>query len=311
MHRPPAHALIETSPEVAEALAAGRPVVALESAIVTHGMPHPQNLETALAVEAVVREDGATPATVALLDGRIRVGLDRGELERLATAPAAFKASRRDLAPALARKATAGTTVAATMAAAARAGIALFATGGIGGVHRGAEKTFDISADLAELAATPLTVVCAGCKSILDIGRTLELLETLGVPVLGYGTDEFPAFFARGSGHKLDHRADTPGEVAEVVWLHRRLQLPSAILVANPPPEADALPAAEIEERIAAACREAEAAGISQKALTPYLLDRIGALTGGASLAANIALVKSNARLAAEIAVELAERRAR
>ncbi|HEX9906121.1 MAG TPA: pseudouridine-5'-phosphate glycosidase [Propylenella sp.] len=305
MHRPTGHALIETSPEVAEALAAGRPVVALESAIVTHGMPRPRNVETALAVEAIVRENAATPATVALLDGRIRVGLDRGELERLGAAPGVLKASRRDLAPALARKATAGTTVAATMAVAARAGIAVFATGGIGGVHRGAAESFDVSADLSELAATPVAVVCAGCKSILDIPRTLELLETLGVPVLGYGTDEFPAFFARSSGHRLDHRADTPGEVAEVIRLHRQLQLPSGVLVANPIPEADALPAAEIEARIAAACREAEAAGISQKALTPYLLDRIGALTGGRSLAANIALVKNNAALAARVAVEL------
>ena len=301
------HPLIDLTPEVRKARAGGRAVVALESTIITHGMPYPQNVETARAVEAVVRAGGAAPATIALIAGRIRVGLADDELDRLGAAKDALKASRRDIAACLVRQATAGTTVAATMAIAARAGIAVFATGGIGGVHRGAEQTFDISADLAELAISPVAVVCAGCKSILDIGKTLEVLETAGVPVFGYGTDEFPAFFARTSGHKLDHRFDTPGALAEAIAMHRRLGSPSGILIANPIPEADALPAREIEARIDAACRDAEAAGISRKALTPYLLARINELSSGRSLTANIALIKNNAALAASVATELAQ----
>jgi pseudouridine-5'-phosphate glycosidase len=269
-------------------------------------MPYPENLATAHAVEATVRAHGATPATIAVIDGRIRVGLSASALETLAARNDAAKISRRDLAALLVRKGTGGTTVAATMAAAAMAGIAVFATGGIGGVHRGAAQTFDISADLTELAKTPVTVVCAGAKSILDLAKTLEYLETQGVPVLGFGTDEFPAFFTRHSGLRVDHRFDTPRELAEVIATARRLGLREGILIANPIPEADALPASEIEARIAHAVEDAEAAGVSRKELTPYLLARINELTGGASLVANIALVKNNASLAAQIAVELA-----
>jgi pseudouridine-5'-phosphate glycosidase len=299
--------LIAVTPEVRDALADGRAVVALESTIITHGMPPPANLEMARAVEAIIRGEGAVPATIAVAGGSIRVGLADSELERLAAAKDAAKASRRDLAALLARKGTGGTTVAATMIAAARAGIAIFATGGIGGVHRGAEQTFDVSADLIELGRTPVAVVCAGAKSILDIAKTLEVLETQGVPVLGYRTDDFPAFFARSSGHAVDHRFETPGELAAVIDAQRRLGLETGILIANPIPEADALPADEMEATIASACREAETAGISGKALTPFLLDRINAASGGRSLTANVALVKNNARLAAQVAVELAK----
>lgn len=298
--------LIAIAPEVRDALAGGRAVVALESTIITHGMPYPANAEMARAVEALIRADGAVPATVALIAGEVRVGLADAELDRLAAADGVAKASRRDLAALIVQGASGGTTVAATMIAAARAGIALFATGGIGGVHRGAEQTFDISADLTELARTPVAVVCAGCKSILDIPKTLEVLETHGVPVLGYGTDEFPAFFARSSGARVDQRFDTPGELAQVIWTQRRLGLETGILIANPIPERDALPAEQMEAWIAQACREAAAAGVSGKALTPFLLARINELTGGTSLQANIALVKNNAVLAARIAVELA-----
>jgi pseudouridine-5'-phosphate glycosidase len=297
--------ILSVADEVAEALAEGRAVVALESTIITHGMPYPDNAETARALEAIIRDDGAIPATIALLGGKMRVGLDSTELERLARTPAA-KASRRDLAALVAKGASGGTTVAATMLIAARAGIGVFATGGIGGVHRGAEQTFDVSADLAELARTPVAVVCAGCKSILDIAKTLEYLETQGVPVIGYGTEEFPAFFARESGYKVDHRFDTPREIAKLILLQRRLRLEGGMVVANPIPPADALPAHEMEASIAAACRDAETAQISRKELTPYLLMRLNEMTGGRSLVANIALVKNNAALAAKIAVELA-----
>ena len=231
--------------------------MALESTIITHGMPYPQNVETARAVEAIVRAEGAVPATIAVLGGRIKVGLDEEALERLGTAKGVVKASRRDLSSVVVAMADASTTVAATMAVAARAGIPVFATGGIGGVHRGAEETFDISADLVELARTPVAVVSAGCKSILDIGKTLEVLETQSVPVVGYGTDEFPAFFARTSGFRLDHRFDTPEELAEVIRTERRLGSTSGILIANPIPEADALDAKEMEAQIAVALREA------------------------------------------------------
>ncbi|MGH6924378.1 MAG: pseudouridine-5'-phosphate glycosidase [Propylenella sp.] len=298
--------LLDIAPDVRDALAEGRAVVALESTIIAHGMPYPENVETARAVQEIVRAEGAVPATIAVIEGRIKVGLTDEELETFGAAKGVAKASRRDLAAYVARRATAGTTVAATMAVAARVGIEVFATGGIGGVHRGAAETFDISADLIELSRTPVAVVCAGCKSILDIAKTLEFLETQSVPVVGFRTNEFPAFFARSSGHRLDHRLDSPGEVAEVIRNVRRLGSASGILVANPIPESDALPADEIEARIEAACREAEAAGVAQKQVTPYLLDRINALTGGRSLRANIALVKNNAALAARIAVELA-----
>lgn len=301
--------LLDIRPDIRSAIEAGKPVVALESTIITHGMPYPQNRETALAVEAVVRENGALPVTIAIMGGKLRVGVSGDDLETLAkTGLAAAKASRRDIAAILARKLTAGTTVATTMQIAAMAGIKIFATGGIGGVHRGAEQTFDISADLTELAQTPVAVVCAGAKSILDIGKTLEVLESNGVPVIGYGTDAFPAFFARESGFGVDYRMDTPQEVAEIIALQAELGMKGGVLIANPIPEADALDAETIDGRIAAAIDDAETAGVSRKDLTPYLLNRIFELTQGKSLVANIALVKNNAAVAARIAAALAER---
>ncbi|WP_083988978.1 pseudouridine-5'-phosphate glycosidase [Devosia geojensis] len=300
-----AKAYLSITADIKKALAEGRPVVALESTIITHGMPYPQNLEMANAVEAVIRDNGAIPATIAIMDGRFAVGVSGEDLERLAQeGGTAAKASRRDVASLLVKGGLAGTTVATTMQIAALAGIKVFATGGIGGVHRGAEETFDISADLEELARSPVAVVCAGAKSILDIAKTLEVLETNGVPVIGYGTDEFPAFWARESGHKVDHRFDTAEEIARVVALQGELGL-GGVLVANPIPEADALEAQAIEARIAEAIADAEAAGVSRKDLTPFLLKRIFELTQGKSLAANIALVENNARLAAKIAVAL------
>ncbi|MDT3707302.1 MAG: pseudouridine-5'-phosphate glycosidase [Thiobacillus sp.] len=296
---------LSVGPEVEQALAAGRPVVALESTIITHGMPYPQNLEMARDVEAVVRRNGATPATIAIMDHRLRVGVSGPDLEALAQAGgSAAKASRRDVAALLATGGVAGTTVATTMQVAAMCGIAVFATGGIGGVHRGAESTFDISADLEELSRTPVAVVCAGAKSILDIPKTLETLETNGVPVLGYRTSEFPAFWARSSGEPVDHRFDSAADIARVIALQFELGM-GGVLVANPIPEADALDAAEIEMRIAEAIADAERQGVTRKALTPYLLQRIFELTGGRSLAANIALVEHNAAVAAAIAVAL------
>ena len=303
-----AKAYLSISNEVKSALAAGRPVVALESTIITHGMPYPQNLEMAGNVEAVVRKHGAVPATIAIMDGRFAVGVSGDELERLALEGGkAAKASRRDVASLLVKGGMAGTTVATTMQIAALAGISIFATGGIGGVHRGAEATFDISADLEELSRTPVAVICAGAKSILDIAKTLEVLETNGVPVIGYGTDEFPAFWARISGHKVDHRFDSVDDIAKVVALQVELGM-GGVLIANPIPQADELDAASIEARIAEAIRGAETEGISRKALTPFLLNRIFELTEGKSLAANIALVENNAKVAAQIAVALAAR---
>ncbi len=304
---------VDVAPEVRAALAEGRAVVALESTIITHGMPFPANLETAQSLEAAVRGSGAVPATIAVMDGRLRAGLDEGSLRRLAEAAQAgrsvAKASRRDLAPLLVAGATAGTTVAATMRIAALAGISVFATGGTGGVHRGATESFDISADLQELAEVPVAVVSAGVKSILDIPKTLEYLETRGVPVIGYRTRAFPAFFARDSGQRLDHAFDSPAEIAAVIEMQRRLGLSCGMLICNPVPEAEALPGAEIEAAIIAACGEAEARGITGQAATPFLLARLVEATGGRTLRANQALVLSNARLAAEIAVALAERR--
>ena len=296
--------LLSISPEVAEALAAGRPVVALESTIITHGMPFPQNLEMARKVEATIREKGAVPATIALMEGRLKVGLDDAALEKLAReGKKAAKASRRDMGPLLAKKAIAGTTVATTMQIAALAGIRVFATGGIGGVHRGAEHTFDVSADLQELARTPVAVVCAGAKSILDIAKTLEVLETLGVPVLGYRTAEFPAFFTRTSGFPVDHRMDSAEEIAEVMALQDKLGMTNGLLVANPIPLEAALDPATIDARVAEAVAQAEQHGIGGKALTPYLLQRIYELTEGRSLVANIALVLNNAAVGAALAV--------
>ncbi len=291
--------------EVAQALAAGRPVVALESTIVTHGMPYPRNLETALGVQDVVRAHGAVPATVALVEGVPRVGLPDADLEKLAAGEGVAKASRRDLPALVAAGRSAGTTVAATMYLAHLAGIPIFATGGIGGVHRGAETTFDISADLDELASTPVAVVSAGAKSILDLPRTLEVLETRGVPVVGFGTDEFPAFFSRSSGLPVDARVDTPEELAAVLRAHRRLGMRGGVLVANPVPAADALPPEEIDAVVDRAVAEAEGAGVGRRELTPYLLARVVELTGGRSLTANVALVRDNARVAALTAMAL------
>ena len=294
------------SAEIAAALAAGRPVVALETTIVSHGMPWPENLETALAVEDVVRAAGAVPAAIAVMDGAVRVGLDREALERLAQASDVLKLSRADLAYAIVTRRMGATTVAATMIAAARAGIRVFATGGIGGVHRGAETSFDISADLTELAQTDVVVVAAGAKALLDLPKTLEYLETHGVPVVCYQSDEFPAFWSRASGLPAPIRLDKPGDIARFASARAELGLAGGVLVANPIPETDEIPADEMRPAIDAAVADAEAAGVTGKAVTPYLLDAILAKTGGRSLTANIALVKNNARLAAEIAGAMA-----
>ncbi|TDX33835.1 pseudouridine-5'-phosphate glycosidase [Rhodovulum visakhapatnamense] len=292
------------SPEVSDAKAAFAPIVALESTIVTHGMPWPRNLETALAVEAEVRAAGAVPATIAVIEGRIHAGLAPDALEALARAGGVAKLSRADLAAALARGITGSTTVAATMICARLAGIAVFATGGIGGVHRGAETSFDVSADLQELAQTPVTVVSAGAKAILDLPKTLEVLETLGVPVIGYQSDAFPAFWSRSSGLAAPLRMDSAAEIAAAHRMRGLLGLPGGQLVGNPIPEEDEIPRAEIEPMIARAM--ADTAGASGKDVTPALLARLYELSGGRTLEANIALVRANARLAAEIALRLA-----
>ncbi|MFN3822740.1 MAG: pseudouridine-5'-phosphate glycosidase [Pseudorhodobacter sp.] len=297
---------ISLHPEIAEALDAGRAVVALESTIITHGMPWPQNVETARAVEADVRAAGALPATIAVMEGRIRIGLEAEALDRLGQTPGARKLSRADLADCLVTGETGATTVAATMICARAAGISVFATGGIGGVHRGAEASFDISADLRELAQTAVTVVAAGAKAILDLPKTLEVLETLGVPVIAFGQNEFPAFWARSSGLRAPLRADDPGRIAATHLMRARLGLPGGQLVANPIPLADEIGLAEIGPVIEAALAEATTRGIAAKAVTPFLLGRIFELTGGRSLAANIALVRNNARLGAAIAIEIA-----
>ena len=306
----PQSSYVKVSPEVAEALAAGRAVVALESTIITHGMPYPQNLEMAGKVEAIVRAGGAVPATIAIMDGAFRVGLADADLSKLAeTGAKAAKASRRDVAALLNTGATAGTTVATTMMAAEMAGIQIFATGGIGGVHRGAEASFDISADLEELSRTPVAVVCAGAKAILDIAKTLEVLETKGVPVIGYGTDDFPAFWTRSSGYPVDHRVDTPEAMAALIETQFSLGL-GGVLIGNPVLAEDALDPDMIAATIEAAIVDADRDGIGGKALTPYLLKRIFELTGGKSLVSNIALVENNAKVAAAIAVALAARAA-
>lgn len=302
----PSSAPLRVAPEVRAALEAGAPVVALESTIITHGMPYPQNLEAAQMVEEAIRTAGAVPATIAVMEGYIHIGLTEVELERLAHAHDAMKLSRADLAACLAGGGIGATTVAATMICAALAGIPVFATGGIGGVHRGAEDTFDISADLAELGLSPVTVVAAGAKAILDLPKTLEVLETNGVPVIAFGQDDFPAFWSRSSGLKAPLRADTPGQIAAAHLMRRRLGLAGGQLIANPiPPEAE-IPRAEIVPVIETALAEAAAQGIAAKAVTPFLLSRIFELTEGRSLAANIALVLNNARLGAAIATEIA-----
>lgn len=299
---------LSISPEVEEALKSGKPVVALESTIISHGMPYPQNVETALKVEQTIRDNGAVPATIAIIGGRLKAGCTPDEIEYLGKkGQAVAKASRRDLPVLVARGADGATTVTTTMIIAAMAGIRVFATGGIGGVHRGAEKTMDISADLEELAETPVMVVCAGAKSILDLGLTLEYLETKGVPVVGFGTEELPAFYTRRSGFKVDYRIDTPEELAAAFRAKLDMGLRGGMLVTNPIPEAYSMDAATINRAIDEAVAEAERLGIRGKATTPFLLAKIKDLTGGDSLAANIQLVLNNARLAARTAAALAK----
>ncbi|MDO2947510.1 pseudouridine-5'-phosphate glycosidase [Aeromonas simiae] len=298
---------LDLLPEVADALAIGRPVVALESTIISHGMPYPQNVETARRVEQVVRDNGAVPATIAIMGGRLKVGLETAELEALGQGGAAvIKCSRRDIPFVLAGGGMGATTVASTMIVAAMAGIRVFATGGIGGVHRGAQESFDISADLQELARTEVAVVCAGAKSILDIGLTLEYLETQGVPVIGYGCEELPAFYTRESGFKVDYRLDSAEDIAKALRLKWELGLSGGVVVANPIPEPYAMPKADIDDVIHQALQEAEERGIKGKAATPFLLARVCELTGGESLASNIRLVLNNAELGARIAVAMA-----
>jgi pseudouridine-5'-phosphate glycosidase len=296
----------QLSTEVRQAVEEGRGVVALESTIISHGMPYPRNVETAREVESVVREAGAIPATIAILDGVFHVGLGPDELERLGTDKNVMKASRRDVPIATALKLTAATTVATTMIGAAAAGIPVFATGGVGGVHRGVESTMDVSADLQEFTKTNVAVVSAGVKAILDIPRTLEYLETLGVPVLGYGTDAFPAFYSRDSGSPVHYRVESPEQVAAILHDKWSMHLDGGVLIANPIPEEAALEFAYMEGVIANALESAKSAGVHGKDVTPYLLARIVELTGGESLEANIALVKNNARVAAAIATALA-----
>ena len=297
---------LDVAPEVAAAVAAGKPVVALESTIISHGMPYPQNVETALKVEQIIRDNGAVPATIAILGGRLKAGLTAEEIEYLGKkGQDVTKASRRDLAVLVSRKADGATTVTTTMMIAHMAGIQVFATGGIGGVHRGAETTMDISADLEELASTPVMVVCAGAKSILDLGLTLEYLETHGVPVLGYGTKELPAFYTRKSGFEVDYRVDTPAELAAAFRASLDLGLRGGMLVTNPIPEEYSMDADVINKAIDEAVEEAKAQGIHGKATTPFLLAKVKELTGGDSLDSNIQLVFNNARLAAQTAAEL------
>ncbi|MFC4668271.1 pseudouridine-5'-phosphate glycosidase [Seohaeicola nanhaiensis] len=296
---------LSLSEEVRAAQADNKPLVALESTIITHGMPWPQNVEVARKVEADVRAAGAVPATIAVLEGTLHIGLESGQLLRLGQARGVAKLSRADLAACLATGGTGSTTVAATMIAARHAGIEVFATGGIGGVHKGAETTFDISADLQELAQTPVTVVAAGAKAILDIPKTLEVLETLGVPVIAYHQDAFPAFWSASSPHRAPLRMNAPEPIARAHRLRGALGLPGGQLVANPIPEADEIPAEELAPVIARAQAAADRQGISGKALTPFLLSAIFEATEGRSLTANIALVRNNARLAARIAAAL------
>ncbi len=297
---------LSVAPEVRDALRENKPVVALESTIISHGMPYPKNVETALNVEKIIRENGAIPATVAILQGKITVGCSAEQIEYLGKKGLEVtKASRRDLPVLLMRGGDGATTVTTTMIGAALAGIRVFATGGIGGVHRGAETTMDISADLEELAHTPVMVVCAGAKSILDLGLTLEYLETHGVPVIGYGTEELPAFYTRTSGFRVDYRLDTPAEVANAFRASLDLGLDTGMLVTNPIPEEYSMDPDDINHYIDEAVAECERLGIHGKQTTPYLLDKIQKLTGGRSLEANIRLVYNNARLAAQIAKEL------
>jgi pseudouridylate synthase len=294
-------------PEVAQGLAEGKPIVALESTIIAHGMPYPQNVQTAIEVEAVIRAHGAIPATIAVLEGKICVGLSREQIEVLGSTPDVMKLSRRDLPYAVATGKPGATTVAATMICAALAGVEVFVTGGIGGVHRGAAESFDISADLTELAQTPVAVVCAGAKSILDLPLTLEVLETKGVPVISIGQENFAAFFTRDSGLRADFRMDEPEIQARFIRAKWAIGLKGGVLISNPVPAESEIPEAQINQIIDAALQEATAQGISGKRVTPYLLKRINELTQGASLKTNIALVKNNARVGAKLAVTLAK----
>ena len=294
---------LDVNPEVAQAIREGKPVVALESTIISHGMPYPQNVETALNVERIIRENGAVPATIAIIGGRLKAGLTAEEIEYFGKkGQAIHKASRRDLAVLCARGEDGATTVTTTMIIAHMAGIRIFATGGIGGVHRGAEVTMDISADLEELGQTPVMVVCAGAKSILDLGLTLEYLETKGVPVIGYGTDELPAFYTRKSGFGVDYRIDTPQELAQVFKAQNDLGMKGGMLVTNPIPEEYAMPKDVIDAAIEQALAECARKGIHGKETTPFLLARVAELTGGDSLASNIRLVYNNAKVAAQTA---------
>ena len=294
---------LDVNPEVAAALAEGKPVVALESTIISHGMPYPQNVQTALNVERIIRENGAVPATIAVIGGRLKAGLSAEEIEYFGKKGLAItKASRRDLAVLCARGEDGATTVTTTMIIAHMAGIKIFATGGIGGVHRGAETTMDISADLEELGQTPVMVVCAGAKSILDLGLTLEYLETKGVPVVGFGTEELPAFYTRQSGFSVDYRVDTPEELAKIFKTQNDLGFRGGMLVTNPIPEQFAMPLDTINAAIEQALRECNEQGIHGKETTPFLLARVAELTGGNSLASNIELVYNNAKVAAQTA---------
>lgn len=298
---------LDVSPEVAKAIKDGKAVVALESTIISHGMPYPRNVETALNVEKIIREHGAVPATIAILGGRLKVGLSEDQIEYLGKAKDVVKTSRRDIPFIVAKKLDGATTVASTMILAALAGVKVFATGGIGGVHRGAQETFDISADLQELAHTNVAVVCAGAKSILDIGLTLEYLETNGVPVVGYQTDELPAFYTRKSGFGVDYRVDSPLELAEALKAKWDLGLSGGLVVANPIPEAYEMDFDAITSAIQIAVSEAEKAGIKGKESTPFLLAKVKELTGGDSLDSNIELVYNNAKVAAQLAVEFSK----
>ncbi len=291
------------SEEVTEAINGNKAVVALESTIISHGMPYPQNYETALLVENTVRENNAVPATIAIIDGKIKVGLSVRDLEIISTGKNILKASRRDLPVIISKKLNAATTVSATMICAALASLKIFATGGIGGVHRNAQNTFDISADLTELAKTNIAVVSAGVKSILDIGLTLEYLETIGVPVIGYRTDEFPAFYTRQSGYKVNYRLDSPEEIAEAIKVKRELGLNGGVIIANPVPEEFSMDKKIIDNAIEASLKKADENNIKGKEVTPFLLSEIKNITGGTSLESNIQLVMNNAKLAAEIIV--------
>ena len=297
---------LDISPEVKQALAEGKPVVALESTIISHGMPYPKNVETAMLVEKTIRDNGAVPATIAIIGGRLKAGLSAEEIEHLGkSGRKVAKASRRDMAAIVARGADGATTVTTTMIIAHMAGISVFATGGIGGVHRGAETTMDISADLEELGSTPVMVVCAGAKSILDLGLTLEYLETKGVPVIGYGTDELPAFYTRRSGFGVDYRVDSPEELAAMFKAQQGLGMKGGMLVTNPIPEQYAMDKEVIDAAIDQAIAESREKGIHGKETTPFLLARVVELTGGDSLESNIQLVLNNATVAAKTAAEL------